>query len=140
MSVTIAYATAITIINSINPSLERQSKVIAQNLAQSASNEATQNAMKNIKYADICQIEKDDDGNVKMMNLDVITVNEISSEIVLNMQEYFKKKEKDTVSISLGSLTGNKILAGRGPKINVKITTLGSIQTSIKSELTEVRN
>lgn len=97
-------------------------------------------AMQGIKYEDLCNIEKDNDGNIKMMNLNVITVNNISSKIALKIQQDFKNNQKDTVSISLGSLTGNKILAGRGPKIHVKITTMGSIQTSIKSELTEVRN
>lgn len=139
-TIVIAYATAITIINSINPTLERQSRVIAKSLAEKVSNEAMKEAMQGVKYEDLCNIEKDSDGNIKMMNLNVITVNNISSKIALKMQQDLKNNEKDTVSISLGSLTGNKILAGRGPKIHVKITTMGAVQTSVKSELTEVRN
>ena len=57
--IVIAYITAITIINSINPTLERQSRVIAKSLAERISNEAMKEAMQGVKYEDLCNIEKD---------------------------------------------------------------------------------
>lgn len=137
-TIAIAYSTAITIINSINPSLERQSKIIARATAEKLSNEACQEAMKDLKYQDLCEIQKDNEGNVTMLNMNVINVNKVSSKIALQIQEGFNKENNGTIKISIGSISGNKLLAGKGPSVDVKIETIGTIQTSIKSELTEV--
>ena len=134
----IAYATALTIINSINPSIERQSRVIAKRTAQRYSSEACQEVMKNLKYEDLCSLDKDNDGNVSLMNMNVINVNKVSSEIAIKLQNKLNEAQDNLIKISMGSLTGNKLLAGRGPKINVKLELMGNVQTSVKSEIQDV--
>ena len=133
----IAYFTAIMIINSINPSLERQSIIIARATAERLSNEACQETMQGLGYQDLCEIQKDNDGNVTMINLNVINVNKVSSQIALKVQKKKKKNNNGTIIISLGSISGDKVLAGKGPKVEVKVETIGAIQTSIKSEFLE---
>ena len=132
---TVAYSTAITIINSINPTLELQSKIQARALAESLSNKSCKEAIKDIKYDDLCKIERDEKGNIRMMNLNVITVNNLMSQIAIDIQDSLKNDNNDVIKISLGTISGNKLLAGKGPEIKVKIETIGDIQTSIKSEL-----
>lgn len=133
--VIIAYSTAICIIKAINPTLELQSKSIARALAEKSTNEACQRAIENTKYDDFCTIERDSNGNIKLMNLNVININKTMSKIALDMQENLKKEKNGEISISVGSISGNKLLAGKGPSIKVKVETLGDIQTSVKSEL-----
>lgn len=133
-----AYTTALTIINSINPSIERQSRVIAKRNAEKFSNEACQEVIKNIKYEDLCSIQKDKDGNITLMNMNVINVNRVCSDIAIKLQNKLNEAEGNYITISLGSITGNKILAGRGPKIKVKLELMGNVQTSVKSEIKEV--
>lgn len=130
----VAYSTAITIINSINPTLELQSRIQARALAENLSTKSCEDAIKNIKYEDICKIERDEKGNIRMMNLNVITVNRLMNHITSNIQENIKKDNNDVIRISLGTISGNKLLAGKGPEIKVKIETMGDIQSSIKSE------
>lgn len=131
----IAYSTAICIIKAINPTLELQSKSLARSLAEKSSNEACQRAIENTKYEDFCTIERDNNGNIKLMNLNVININKTMSKIALDMNESLKKEKNDEIHISVGSISGNKLLAGKGPAIRVKVETLGDIQTSVKSEL-----
>lgn len=133
--VIIAYSTAICIIKAINPTLELQSKSIARALAEKSTNEACQRAIENTKYDDFCTIERDSNGNIKLMNLNVININRTMSKIALDMQENLKKEKSGEISISVGSISGNKLLSGKGPAIKVKVETLGDIQTSVKSEL-----
>lgn len=133
----IAYITALSIINTFNPSIERQSRVIAKRTAENCSSKACQETMKDMKYEDLCTIEKDSQGNVILMNMNIINVNKVSSEIAIKMQNMFNEEKNNSIEISMGSLTGNKILAGRGPKIHVKLELMGNIQTSIKSEIKE---
>lgn len=131
----IAYSTAICIIKAINPTLELQSKTLARALAEKLSNEACQRAIANSKYEDFCTIERDTNGNIKLMNLNVININKIMTEIALDMNENLKKEKNDEIHISVGSISGNKLLAGKGPSIKVRVEMLGDIQTSVKSEL-----
>lgn len=130
----IAYSTAVTIIKAINPTLELQSKSFARAMAESLSNKACQAEMEGKQYKDLCTIERDDNGNIKLMHLNVINVNKITSKISLNIQEELMKENNAIISISVGSISGNKLLAGRGPNIKVKVQALGDIQATVKSE------
>ena len=132
--IVIAYSTAITIITAINPTLELQSKSVARAMAESLSNEACQDAIEGMTYSDFCTIERDNDGNIKLMNLNVVNINKLTTKISIDIQKELSKENNRVISISVGSISGNKLLAGKGPNINVKVQALGDIQTSVKSE------
>lgn len=133
----ISYSTAIMIIKAINPTLERQSKIIARSLAEGLTNSITKEEIQNYKYEDLCSIQKDENGNITMLNLNIINVNKLTSTITSRLQKEINNNNNSIIKISLGSVTGNKLLMGRGPKINVKVETIGDIQTSIRSEVKE---
>ena len=90
--------------------------------------------MKDYKYEDLCTIVKDDAENIKMIKSNIIPVNQITSDVALKIQEELNKVETDDVYIRLGSFTGSKLLAGRGPKVKFKISTIGNVETDLKSE------
>jgi sporulation protein YunB len=73
-------------------------------------------------------------GNISTISTNVVTVNGIISDIALKIQEELEKEENNSINVRLGSLTGAKIFAGRGPNIKIKIETSGSIDTELKSE------
>jgi sporulation protein YunB len=73
-------------------------------------------------------------GNISAISANVITVNGIISDIALKIQSSLENEENNSINIRLGSLTGAKIFAGRGPNIKIKIETSGSIDTDLKSE------
>lgn len=97
----IAIFTARNIVNVINPLLERQAKSLARGTAIRLANEASRNAMQNMTYQDLCSIEKDSDGNIKMMKLDVSNVNKICSKISIDLQESLRDNNNNTFSIRL---------------------------------------
>ncbi len=130
----IAYITAVKIIDVINPMLERYARTYARATANKLANEATSQSMQNMTYQDLCEIEKDESGNIKLMKLNVINVNKICTDIGLKVQENLNNSLSSSFKIRLGSLTGNRILAGKGPNIEIDMETVGDIQTNIKSE------
>lgn len=69
-----------------------------------------------------------------MISANVITVNEIISDIAIKIQEELNKEENNSFNIRLGSLTGTKILSGRGPNVKIKIETIGNLDTDLRSE------
>ena len=134
MIILIAYVTAIKIIDVINPMLESYAKTSARATASSISNEAVKKVMNDKTYQDLCSVEKDEEGNIKLLKLDVLNVNKICTDIGLNVQNSLNERLKSDFNISLGSLTGNRFFAGKGPGIKIKMETVGDIETNIKSE------
>lgn len=134
----ISYFTAIKLIdNTITPLLERQSRVLARGVAAKLSNNAASNAMKDMTYQDLCTIEKDSNGNVKLMKLDVANMNKICSSVALEIQDGLDKAENTSFNLRLGTITGNKFFIGKGPNIGLTMVTVGNIETNIKSEFSE---
>lgn len=130
----IAIFVAGVIIKAIEPVINKQSIVVAKSIATKISNEQATEVMANYKYQDLCSIEKDENGNIKMIKSNIIPVNEIISDVAVRIQNELNKTQDGEVFIRLGTLTGSKFLSGRGPKVNFKIVTIGNVETDLKSE------
>lgn len=88
----------------------------------------------NFKYDEIFHIEKDNDGNIVMINADTIKMNKIACAVALNSQQELRKAGKDGVKISSGYILKNNLLANIGPKVKVRMQPIGNIETSYSSE------
>lgn len=130
----IAILVAILIVKAIEPVINKQSVVVAKSIATKISNEQATIVMANYKYQDLCSIEKDENGNIRMIKSNIIPVNEITSDVAVKIQNEINKTQDGEVFIRLGTLTGSKFLSGRGPKVNFKIATIGNVETDLKSE------
>ena len=69
-----------------------------------------------------------------MISSNVIIINEIISDIAIKIQEELDKVENSKFKISMGSFTGSRVLSGRGPQMEVKMSTIGNLDTDLKSE------
>ncbi len=69
-----------------------------------------------------------------MISANVAPVNEIISDVAIRIQEEFNKKENSNFHIRIGSLTGSRLLSGRGPNLNIQVATIGNIDTDLKSQ------
>jgi len=72
-----------------------------------------------------------------MVSANVITINEIISDIPIKIQEELGKKENIKFNISMGNLIGSRLLSGRGPQIEIKMSTIGNLDTDLRSEFLE---
>ena len=130
----IAIITAKYIINGINPIIDRQCVFIAKSIATKISNQQANIVMQEYTYDDFCKIVKDTNGNITLISANVLNVNNISSNIALKIQEALNNKDNEIFYIPLGSFTGSKFLAGRGINIEIKMSTIGNVETNLKSE------
>jgi sporulation protein YunB len=69
-----------------------------------------------------------------MISANVLKINQITSDIALEIQNSLRSSGNNKINIALGSITGINILAGIGPKIPVRISTAGNVETNLKSE------
>lgn len=132
--IVIACFTARTIIIAITPVIERECRVIARSTASKYSNEACNKAMQNLTYEDLCTIDKDEEGKVRLIKMNSIEVNKLNSQIALEVQDRLNNTKSSKFYIKLGTFTGSKILCGRGPDIEIRMSTIGEVTTEIKSE------
>ena len=131
---------AITIVRavllSINPIIEEKCKTVAKSIATKISNEQATLVMAKYTYEDLINVIKDENGNIKMIGTNIISINEIISDIPIKIQEELEKSENNNFNIKLGSFFGSKIFSGMGPNINIKIQLDGTVETDLKSEFT----
>lgn len=72
-----------------------------------------------------------------MISANVIPINEIISDVAIKIQEELNKVENSKFKIKLGSFTGSRLLSGRGPNIEIKMSTIGNLDTDLRSEFLE---
>lgn len=125
------------LIEGVEPVIDAQCINIAKSIATKISNEQATAVMANYSYEDLVKISKDEEGNVKMISANMITINEIISDIPILIQDELEKDNNSKFYIKLGSFTGTKILAGRGPDVEIKMSSVGSVETDLRSEFNE---
>ena len=72
-----------------------------------------------------------------MISSNVIVINEIISDIAIKTQEELDKVENSKFKISMGSFTGSRVLSGKGPQMEVKMSTIGNLDTDLRSEFSD---
>ena len=130
----IACITSYSIIKAISPIIDKECINMAKSIATKISNEQATIVMSRYKYEDLCNITKDNNGNITMVSANVIPINEIISDIPILIQKELNETQNCNFKISLGSFTGSRLLSGRGPQIEAKMSTIGNLDTDLKSE------
>lgn len=133
----IAFSTVKLILDAVLPIFDTLCENRAKSIATMISNEQATNVMREHSYDELFTIEKDNNGNITMIRSNVIPINEIISDVANKIQEEINNKGRDNIEIALGSFTGFKMLAGRGPGVKITISTIGDVETDLRSEFTE---
>lgn len=128
----IATITFYSLFKSINPIFEGLCIERARQIGTYIMNNASNMILDNTDYKNIVSIEESENG--KVLKTDVVVINKIASDIALEAEKQFRELERETIKIPIGALTGNKLLSGSGPNMNIKIIPTGNILTEIKNE------
>ena len=103
-------------------------------IATIVTNEQSTIVMNNYKYDDLYTIEIDSEGNITVIRANVVSINNIISDLTESVQKRLEKASSDKIQISLGALTGIYLFSGFGPQIPIKVAITGSVDSDIKSE------
>lgn len=130
----IAIVTFTMAINSVTPIFETLCKDKAKSIATIICNEESTKIINNYKYEDLVTIYKDSSNNITMIKSNIVPINLIISDVAEKVQKRLDKVEQEEVGIRLGSFTGTKIFSGRGPIIQIALSTVGNVETDLRSE------
>ena len=134
--IVIAFSTVKIVLDAILPIFDTLCKDKAKSIATIISNEQATNVMREHSYDELFTVEKDNDGNITMIKSNVFPINEIISDVAIKIQNEIDKRGREDISIAVGSFTGFKLLSGKGPGVPIRISTIGNVETDLKSEFT----
>ena len=138
MKLIVIFAVALITVSIVSrivaPLLNAQCLSRARAIATIVSNEEASKVMKDYEYADLATIEKDEEQNIKMIHMNVVPLNEIMSNIAVAIQKRLDTIDREEFGIRMGVFSGNPLLVGSGPKMNVQLSVVGNVETDMKSE------
>ena len=106
------------------------SQATARSLAIQALNEAASEMLGlGVHYADLMTVEKDDQGQVRLIQANTPEMNRLAAQASLLAQERLTAMGQKTVVVPLGSAIGLTLLAGAGPGI-------ASVQAAFSTDFT----
>ena len=133
----IAFSTVKIVLDAILPIFDTLCKDKAKSIATIVSNEEATNVMKEHTYDELFTLEKDKDGNITVIKSNIIAINEIISDVAVKIQNTINQRGRENIEIALGSFTGFKLLSGKGPGVPIKISSIGNVETDLRSEFSE---
>ena len=130
----ITITTGYSVLKSIDPIFEGIWISKAKGNATDITNRKSSEVLGRYNYQETVKLIKSDDGKNSILKTDIVMLNKIVSDIAIEIQNELTQIKNQNIEIPIGALTGNKYLAGSGPKMKIKIISAGDIATQIKTE------
>lgn len=102
----IAFSTVKLILDAVLPIFDTLCENRAKSIATLVSNEQATNVMKQHTYDELFTIQKDKDGNITMIQSNVIPINEIISDVANKIQEEIDNRGRENIQIALRQFYG----------------------------------
>lgn len=112
----------------INPVIMDTVELRSKSLATRAMNSSIADVVMNsIVYDDLVNIISDEFGNISMIQANSLEINNLSKDLAQTCESRIEEYGQSGVMIPLGTFTGIPLLVGRGPRVKVKMTPIGSV-------------
>ena len=131
-----AILTVCYLVKTIGPTFNQLCLNEAKSVATQIVHETIDEVMEKYGYNDLVTLVKDKEGKIVSMQANIAIINKIISQISLKIQDKIDNTQNRDIYIRLGSFTGIKLLSGRGPKVPIRISSIGNINTEVMSEFT----
>lgn len=118
----------------VNPVIMDTVEIKSRALATRAMNDSIADVVMNsIIYDDLVNIISDEFGNISMIQANSLEINNLSKDLAQTCEQRISEFGGNGISIPLGTFTGVPLLVGRGPRVSVKMTPIGSVVCRFKS-------
>ena len=89
-----------------------------------------------IQYDTLVSLEKDNEGKITAVHSNMAAFNHLQAEILDIVLTRVGQVSARELSIPIGTLTGSALLAGRGPRITVRMESVGSSEANFRNAFT----
>lgn len=112
----------------VNPVIMDTVEIKSKALATRAMNDSIADVVMNsIIYDDLVNIISDDFGNISMIQANSLEINNLSKDLAQTCEVRIAEFGGNGITIPLGTFTGIPLFVGRGPRVRVKMTPIGSV-------------
>lgn len=120
----------------LKPLLESLATTRVSNTVNRIVSEAVDEAISNgeISYNQLISFEKDSEGHITAVHSNMAACNRLQAEILDIILARIDQVSARELSIPVGSLTGSALLAGRGPRVSVRMESVGSSSARFENE------
>ena len=127
-AMTAVLASVIFATTQMRPILVSLATTRVSNMVNRIVSEAVDEAIEegNITYSDLITFEKDNEGRITAIYSNMAAFNRLQSNILDIILARIDQVSTRDLSIPVGSLSGSVLLAGRGPRISVRMESVGS--------------
>lgn len=137
--ITLVFALILTyLIKVVAPVIIATNEAYIKNLTVNALNSAVSSTIDENVYNNLITITKNNNGDVVLMQVNPQNVNLLNTSIILNAQNNLRLMGDAGFSVPLGTFSGISIFNGIGPKINIKMVPIGSVNCSFLSQFNSV--
>ncbi|KFX58041.1 sporulation protein YunB [Clostridium botulinum] len=120
--------------NKVMPSLDRVAEMTVRSRVLNIINS---NSIKlfadEFNYNKMIKIEKDNDGNITLIQADTVKLNYLASKLSIQCNEELQNLEDIKIKIPLGWFTDNSIYYNLGPQMAIRVEDVGNINANYES-------
>ncbi len=133
LPVVLALALAALILGGLNrrlyPHLEAAALSRATNLMTQAIDAAVDNCLQEnrLNYSDFITVETDASGRVTSLTSNTAANSRFKRQVVEAVIRQLSAIDSDALGVPLGSLTGQPLLSGAGPRVRIKVDSAGDV-------------
>ena len=109
-----------------------QSKIYAITL-QTINNVVNQK-MSEIDYNILINFQKKENNEITIVNTNIVLMNQLANEISHEIIHQMETLEPLHISVPLGSISGNQLLAGSGPNFDIQFVPVSEVKTDFKTD------
>ncbi|MBQ8389843.1 MAG: sporulation protein YunB [Oscillibacter sp.] len=120
----------------MRPLLERMAVTRVENTVNRIVSEAVDESITSgkLSYDRLISFEKDTEGRITAVHSNMAAFNQLQAEILDIVLARIEQVSARELAIPIGSLTGSPILAGRGPRIQVRMESIGSSSAQFRNQ------
>lgn len=120
----------------VNPVVLEATEHAVFSLSTSAVSDAIYDVLsqENVTYDDLVEIEYDQNGDISLIYLQTVRLNLIARKFYQVAQVYLDNMGKNGIDIAIGAFTGLPFLTGVGPKVNIKLVSIGAMTSEFESQ------
>lgn len=136
MLLVLIFAVCIAATSHMQPILAGLARTKVSNTVTRIVSEAVYEAIESgeIQYDGLVSFEKGSDGQVTAVRSNMAAFNHLQAQILDTVLTRIDQVSARELSIPIGTLTGSSLLAGRGPRISVRMESVGSSEANFENE------
>lgn len=87
-----------------------------------------------IGYSELVELVRSTDGKIEAVRTDTVMLNRLKALITRRIAEKLQQKERASVAVPIGSLSGVGMLSARGPAVEILLLQSGRITAEVKDK------